>query len=87
MCSITSVEEYLPYLAGPEDFVAANSMLIFENQPDGSSTPQCIDVQIINDNLYEVVEMFEVELQSSDVSPDPLVSRAVIVIMNDDSKS
>ena len=62
-------------------------MLSFENQPDGSSSPQCIDVQITNDNVYEAVEMFEVELQSNDVSPDPSANRAVIVIMNDDSKS
>ena len=73
-------------MAGPDDFTAANSVLTFENQPDGSSSPQCINIQITNDNVYEAVEMFEVELQSTNVSPDPLASRAVVVIMNDDSK-
>ena len=75
------------YFTGPDDFIAVNNELTFENQPDGSSSPQCVDVQITNDDIYEAEEVFVVELQSSDVSPIPSADRAEIVIMNDDSKS
>ena len=62
-----------------------NDVLTFEHQPDGTSLPQCIGVQITNDNVYEAVEMFVVELQSTDVSPDPSADSAMVVILNEDS--
>ena len=72
-------------MTGPDDYVAVNDVLTFEHQPDGTSSPQCISVQITNDNVYEAVEMFVVELQSTDVSPDPSADSAMVVIMNEDS--
>ena len=61
----------------------------FGPQPNGQSSPQCINVLITDDNTLEELEMFTVELQSTNpnVSPDPTTNRAMVVIMDDDSMS
>lgn len=71
----------------PDDYISMSEVRTFDPQPDGQSTPQCINIQITDDSVLEAEEMFFVELQSTnpDVSPDPSASNATVVILNDDS--
>lgn len=64
-----------------------NNVVTFEPQPDGQSLPQCINIQIVNDDVLEGEEMFFVEIQNSNsaVSLNPLSSQATVVIVNEDS--
>ena len=73
---------------GPGDYVSTSEVVTFDPQPDGQSVPQCINVQITNDNILEAEEMFFVGLQSANpnVSQDPFADSSTVVITNDDSK-
>ena len=73
----------------PSDYISVDDSVTFEPQPDGQSSPQCIDIAIVNDDLLEGDEIFMVEIQnpSQGVSPDPMASSATVIITNDDGKS
>ena len=73
---------------GPGDYVSTSEVVTFDPQPDGQSVPQCINVQITNDNILEAEEMFFVGLRSANpnVSQDPFADSSTVVITNDDSK-
>lgn len=64
-----------------------SAVVTFDPQPGGQSAPQCINIQITDDNVLEAEEMFFVELQSANpsISPDPSANNATITILNDDS--
>ena len=64
-----------------------NSQISFGPQSEGQSTTECMDVPISDDITLEAIEMFTVELQSSNsvVSIDSSANSAMIVIMDDDS--
>ncbi len=64
-----------------------NSQLIFEPQPEGQSSTQCLDIPITDDEILEATEMLTVELQSinPNVSASASANSAVIVIMDNDS--
>lgn len=74
-------------LSGSNDYITTNNVVTFDPQSNGLSAQQCINIQIINDNILEAVEMFFVDLESSnpDVSVDISANRAMVVIMDDDS--
>ena len=76
---------YILYKA-PGDYRAMSQLVTFQPLPGGLSSEQCIIVQIVDDAILEGVEMFFVEIQSTntDVSLDPLSNRATIVVMNED---
>ena len=63
-----------------------SAAVIFDPQSDGQSASQCINIQITDDSVLEIDEMFFIELQSTnpDVSPDPFANNATVVILNDD---
>jgi hypothetical protein len=64
-----------------------NSQLVFEPQPEGLSSTQCLDIPITDDEILEATDMFTVELQSvnPNVSASASANSAVIVIMDNDS--
>ena len=74
--------------SGPDDYniISMSEVVTFDPQPDGQSAPQCINIQITNDNILEAEEMFLVGIQSTNpnVSPDPSANSTTVVIMNDD---
>ena len=78
---------YTSYVIGPGDYTTVNSQISFEPQSEGQSTTECMDVPISDDITLEAIEMFTVELQSSNsvVSIDSSANSAMIVIMDDDS--
>ena len=63
-----------------------SQLVTFQPLSGGLSSEQCITIQIVDDNVLEGVEMFFVEIQSTnaDVSVDPLSNRAAIAVMNED---
>lgn len=78
---------YTSYVIGPGDYTTVNSQISFGPQSEGQSTTECMDVPISDDITLEAIEMFTVELQSSNsvVSIDSSANSAMIVIMDDDS--
>ena len=84
---IITCNQFPSFLTGPDDYIPMTTVVTFDPQPDGLSIPQCVNIQVVNDEVLEIAEMFFVDLESSnpDVAVDISTNRAMVVIMNDDS--
>lgn len=69
-----------------DDYLAIDTQITFESQPDGQSSALCTDVTIVDDAILEADEILRIEVESSSpvVSPDPSANSATIEIIDND---
>ena len=70
---------------GQQDFMTVSNRIV-SFQPSSASEPQCSEIQIIDDNILESTENFQVILDSSDRAVEIDPSTADINILDNDRK-
>ena len=79
-CDYALVNLYLLVLVAGRDYNASNTTLTFTS----SSTEQCDNITILNDNIREDSEYFFVHLATSDSYVNLLHSYSTVTILDDD---
>ncbi len=83
--NLMSIIYYYTFFAGSDDYTSVSSMeLTF--QPATATEPRCGDIQIVNEDVLEEDESFNVILGSSDNAVVVDSNTATVTIRNDDSK-
>lgn len=72
----------LEFAGGGQDYVDATSMML---QFSSTSSKSCVNITIVNDNLYENTESFRVALNTSD--PDAVLTPDEATVIIDDNNS
>ena len=70
---------------GQQDFMTVSNRAV-SFQPSSASEPHCSEIQIIDDNILESTENFQVILNSSDRAVEIDPSTADINILDNDRK-
>ncbi len=75
---------YLTFTAEGQDFEHTSQPLLFFPGPSGAK--ECANISIIDDQILEGDEMFNVVINSSDISVGISPSIAAIIILDEDSE-